>query len=381
MEITNRKNTNSLKWDDESVDLPLWVADMDFASPKEVIETLKERVNIKAYGYSIIPDEYFLSILNYYEKYHHIKFKKEEMIYTSGVVAAISSMVRSLTKVNDNIVVLSPVYNIFYNSILNNKRNVLASNLIYENQSYKIDWQDLEEKLAKENASMLIFCNPHNPTGNIWSKEEIIKIGELCNKYHVLVISDEIHCDICDPGFEYNSFGINDVNKNISITCISPSKVFNLAGLQSACVIIPNSDIRKKADRGFNNDEIAEPNFFSIASNITAYNKCRYYVEELNKYIKANKDYFYNFVEKEIPNIKIVKSHSLYLVWLDISKLNIDSVTFVNKLKKEESLRVSDGLEYGENARYFIRINLATSLDNIKEASKRLKRFIDKLCY
>lgn len=375
----NRWNTYSLKYDVKENELPMWVADMDFLTAKEIIRTLKKRVNIGAFGYSIIPDEFFLSVSKYWKRYHHVKFEKEWMIFTTGVVAAISSMVRSLTNIGDNVVVLSPIYNIFYNSILNNKRKVLSSDLIYEEESFKINWADLEEKLSRNDTSLLIFCNPHNPVGHIWSKEDIVRIGKLAKKYNVKVISDEIHCDICDPGYEYVPFAINKTNKEVSITCISCSKAFNLAGLQSACIIIPNESIRKPADRGFNNDEVAEPNFFAIAANITAFSKCRYYVNELNEYLYNNKQYFKKFIKDNLPHLKCASGPATYLMFVDISYYKLDSVSFVKKLREETGLFVNDGLEYGKNGDNFIRINLATSLDNVKDGCSRLKRFIDSL--
>ena len=377
--IADRRNTHSLKWDVKPNELPMWVADMDFKTAPEIIDVLHKRVDIGAFGYSIIPDEFFASISDYYQKYHHVLFKKEEMIFTTGVVAAISSMVRSLTNVGDNIVVLSPTYNIFYNSILNNKRVVLPSNLLYENEEFIIDWEDLEEKLSRKNTSMLILCNPHNPIGHIWPKEDLILIGELAAKYNVIVISDEIHCDLCDPGYEYNSFGLNEVNRNISVTCIAASKTFNLAGLQAACIIIPNEDIRKKADRGFNNDEVAESNFFAIDAYITAYSKCRYYVDELNEYLYQNKQYVREFLKERFPNLLVVSGHATYLMWIDISYYGLDSVTFTKRLREQTGLFVNDGLEYGKNGDNFIRINLATSLKNVKEACIRLEQFIKRI--
>ena len=373
--ISNRRNTFSYKWNVKDNELPMWVADMDFICPPFVIEALQKRIDIGSYGYSYIPDEFYESIIGWWKRRHNIEFNKEWMIYSSGVVAAISSMVRSLTNVGDNVIVQSPVYNIFYNSIVNNKRVVLSNDLIYENGAYHIDFVDLEKKMSLEKTTLIILCNPHNPIGKIWNKEELEKIGKLAKKYGVFVISDEIHCDITEPGYFYQPFAFNDINKDISITCLAASKVFNIAGLQSACLIIPNEDIRRKVNRGLNNDEVAEPNFFSMNANIAAFSLGDEWVDELNQYIANNKKYFIDFIKKELPHLHVVEGKALYLVWVDISYYSHDSKTLCLDLREKTGLFVSEGEEYGENGKDFFRINLATNLDNVKDGCNRLKKY------
>ena len=373
--ISNRRNTFSYKWNVKDNELPMWVADMDFICPPFVIEALQKRIDIGSYGYSYIPDEFYESIIGWWKRRHNIEFNKEWMIYSSGVVAAISSMVRSLTNVGDNVIVQSPVYNIFYNSIVNNKRVVLSNDLIYENGAYHIDFVDLEKKMSLEKTTLMILCNPHNPIGKIWNKEELEKIGKLAKKYGVFVISDEIHCDITEPGYSYQPFAFNDINKDISITCLAASKVFNIAGLQSACLLIPNEDIRRKVNRGLNNDEVAEPNFFSMNANIAAFSLGDEWVDELNQYIANNKKYFIDFIKKELPHLHVVEGKALYLVWVDISYYSHDSKTLCLDLREKTGLFVSEGEEYGENGKDFFRINLATNLDNVKDGCNRLKKY------
>ena len=374
-QISNRRNTFSYKWDVKDNELPMWVADMDFICPPFVIEALQKRIDIGSYGYSFIPDEFYESIIGWWKRRHNIEFNKEWMIYSSGVVAAISSMVRSLTNVGDNVIVQSPVYNIFYNSIINNKRVVLSNDLIYENGAYHIDFVDLEKKMSLEKTTLMILCNPHNPIGKIWNKEELEKIGKLAKKYGVFVISDEIHCDITEPGYSYQPFAFNDINKDISITCLAASKVFNIAGLQSACLLIPNEDIRRKVNRGLNNDEVAEPNFFSMNANIAAFSLGDEWVDELNQYIANNKKYLTDFIKKELPHLHVVEDKALYLVWVDISYYSHDSKTLCLDLREKTGLFVSEGEEYGENGKDFFRINLATNLDNVKDGCQRLKKY------
>lgn len=373
-EIANRRNTYSMKWDIKDNELPMWVADMDFICPSFIKEALEKRVNIGAYGYTTIPDEFFTSIISWWKNNHDIEFKKEDMIYSSGVVAAISSMVRKLTCVGENVLLQSPTYNIFYNSIFNNGRNIVSNDLVYENGEYHIDFIDLEEKLKNPQTTLMILCNPHNPIGKIWSKEELERIGELCKKYHVTVISDEIHCDIVDPHKKYVPFAsVNEVNKDISITCVACSKTFNLAGLQSACVIVSNKVLHHKVWRGLNTDEVAEPNFFSMEANIAAFTKGYEYVSELQEYIYENKKIVKEYLEKELPLLYLVPSEATYLLWIDVSAYNIDSVTLVNLIKERTGLILSDGLEYGENGKYFVRMNVGTSRNVVKDGLNRLK--------
>lgn len=379
-DLANRRNTYSLKWNVKDNELPMWVADMDFKVAPFIKDAIKQRMDIEAYGYSLIPEEFFNSIISWYKRRHNVEFKREWMIYSSGVVAAISSMVRRLTNPGDNVIVQAPTYNIFYNSIINNKGVVLSNDLKYENGVFAIDFVDLEQKMSDEKTTLMILCNPHNPIGKIWSKEELERIGQLAKKYNVTVISDEIHCDLTDPGYEYVPFAsINDVNREVSITCIAASKTFNIAGLQSACLIIPNEKLRKNVDRGLNNDEVAEPNFFSMEANIAAFTKGDLWVDELREYIYENKKYFYNFIKENLPNLHVIEGHATYLVFVDISYYSNDSVKFCKELREKTGLYVSDGEEYGKNAKSFFRINLATSRQNVKDGCRRLKKFIDTL--
>ena len=373
-EIASRRDTYSLKWDVKENELPMWVADMDFICPNFIKEAIEKRMNIRAYGYSNIPDSFFDSIISWWKSNHDIEFKKEDMIYSSGIVAAISSMVRKLTCVGENVLLQSPTYNIFYNSIYNNGRNIISNDLVYENGKYHIDFIDLEEKLSNPQTTLMILCNPHNPIGKIWSKEELRKIGELCNKYNVTVISDEIHCDIVDPDKNYVPFAsVNEVNKEISITCIASSKTFNLAGLQSACLVVSNKILHHKVWRGLNTDEVAEPNFFSMEANIAAFTKGYEYVKELREYIYQNKMLVRDFIQRELPLLHLVPSEATYLLWIDVSKYHTDSVTLVKYIKEKTGLILSDGLEYGENGRYFVRMNVGTSKSVVLDGLNRLK--------
>lgn len=374
---TNRFQTHSLKWDVPEHELPMWVADMDFETAPTVKKAIEERATQGIYGYSIIPDAFFESIRSWWERRHHVQFQKEWMIYSSGVVAAISSIVRKITTVGENVLIQSPVYNIFYHSILNNGRNVLTNDLIYENGIYHIDFDDLEKKLADPQTSLMILCNPHNPIGKCWTKDELAKIGELCYRHHVKVISDEIHCDIVDPQKSYVPFAsVNDVCRDISITCLSCSKVFNLAGLQSACLVVPNPYLHHQVWRGLNTDEVAEPNCFSMQANIVAFQTGEAWVRDLNAYLYENKQLVSTFIAEELPHLYLVPSEATYLLWIDISYYSEDSADFCHRLRKETGLYLCPGIEYGKNGDHFVRMNIATQRDRVKDGLARLKRFL-----
>ena len=377
-QITNRKNTFSLKWDVKEHELPMWVADMDFKTSPAIIKALKKKVNEGIFGYSIIPDEWYNAYIFWWKKRHHFTIKKEWLIFSTGVVASISSMVRKLTTPNENVVLLTPVYNIFFNSIINNGCRVLESNLIYKDGEYSIDFEDLENKLKDPQTSLMILCNPHNPIGKIWSKEELNRISELCDQYHVSVISDEIHCDIVDPDSEYIPYA--SVSKKAlenSITCLSPSKAFNIAGLHSSAVVIPNEILRHKVWRALNTDEIAEPNAFAMNATIAAYKKSEKWLNELNQYIYNNKQYAKAFLEKELPMLRLVPSKATYLLWIDCFHICEDTSPLLEYIRKETGLYLCEGKEYGLCGKSFIRMNIACPLTTLKDGLSRLKKGID----
>lgn len=372
-EIQERRNTSSLKWDVSPCELPMWVADMDFKVATPIKDAITSKAEIMAYGYSNVPDDYFIAYKKFFKDMHQLSLKTSWMIFSTGVVPSISSIVRSTTLVGDNVVLLSPVYNIFYNSIKNNHRNVLESHLIYYKEKYSIDWQDLEKKFADPKTKLLIFCNPHNPCGNVWSYEELQRILDLAIKYNVIIISDEIHCDIMTPGKSYTPFlKVKGSEKNV-IMLASASKSFNIAGLHASIAVVVDKDLRYTVWRGINTDECGENNFFCCEAHIAALNDSRDWLLEMNQYVYENKQYVIDFIEKNCPRLKVVKSDALYLLWIDISELNMDSDRFTIFLRKKTGLYISSGKAYGGNGANFVRINLATSKSNVEDACNRLK--------
>ena len=376
--IANRRNTSSLKWDVKDNELPMWVADMDFETPDFILDSLKETISIKNFGYKNIPARYFKSFKDFWARRHNFIMDEKDMIFSTGVVPAISSIVRKVTSVGEKVLVTTPCYNIFFNSIVNNGRFIETSELVLKDNEYYIDFLDLEKKLSDPQVSLFILCNPENPVGRIWTEEELLKIGELCKKYNVIVLSDEIHCDIVNPKFKYIPFAsVNETNKEISITCMSASKCFSLAGLQGALVYVSNPKLHHLVWRGLNTDEVAEANAFVANAFISALDNGDLYLEELNKYIQNNKDYAREFIKNNIKEFNVRESNATYLLWVDVSGLTSDARLFTDFLRRHTGLFITPGEEYGKNGVSYVRINLGTSLDIVKDGMSRLKNGVD----
>ncbi len=372
---TDRRGSLSYKWNVGEDILPMWVADMDFEAPEAVVDAIVNRAKHGIYGYSYTPDAFFEAVSKYYGRRHGFAFPTEWMIYSSGIVAAISSVVRWLTRPNENVLIQAPVYNIFYNSIINNGRRVLSSDLVYKDGEYSIDFSDLENKLKDPQTSLMILCNPHNPVGKIWSADELKKIGELAAKYGVIVLSDEIHCDLTLPGREYTPFAsVNEECAGIAITAIAGSKTFNIAGLQSAVIAVKDGILRHRVCRGINTDEVGEPNAFSMPANIAAFTECDQWVDELREYLAENRRVATEYIVENIGELKVTTAEATYLLWVDISEVCDDSTLFARFLYEQAGLYVCDGLEYGECGRSFLRINLATRRELVIEGMTRLEK-------
>ena len=371
--LSNRRNTNSLKWDVKENELPMWVADMDFLVFPEITKAIIEAANRGSYGYSYPTPAFFNAYHRWWLTRHDIDISTNDMVYVSGIVSSLDSLIRNLTNEKDGVLLLSPIYSGFYSVIRNNNRNLVTSNLIYQNDDWLIDYDDVENKITTNNVKATIFCNPHNPTGKIWSLEEIKKIYEICKRHNVIFISDEIHCDIVDPGFEY--VPALKVSDNI-ITCLAPSKVFNLAGLQSAICVIKDKEIREKMQETFYHDDIGEPNYFVEPATVAAYNLGDNWVDELNAYLLKNKNYVKEYIAKHLPHLKVVSGHATYLMWIDTSYYQIPSETFKEELRNETGLYLHAGSHYGDNSDLYMRINVATSLENVKDAMNRLSVYL-----
>lgn len=371
---TERRNTNSLKWDVAQGELPMWVADMDFQTAPEIREAIMKRAEHGIFGYSVIPDTWYEAYIQWWKTRHGYTMERDWLIFCTGVVPAISSIVRKLTTPAEKVLIQTPVYNIFFNSILNNGRQVLESPLRYDGKEYRIDFADLEEKLSDPQTALMILCNPHNPTGKLWDRQTLEKIGALCSRHHVTVVSDEIHCDLTDPGESYVPFAsVSETCRQISITCMAPTKAFNLAGLQTAAVSVPDEVLRHKVWRALNTDEAAEPNAFAVEAAVAAFTRGADWLDALRDYLYENKKLAAAYIEKEIPGVRAVASQATYLLWLDCSGLIGCGREAAGFLRRETGLYLSEGSQYGGNGADFLRMNIACPRAVLKDGLERLK--------
>ena len=377
-EIIPRRNTNSVKWDEAAQDdiIPLWVADMDFRVLPQITEALRQRVDHGVFGYTHVPDSYYESVIRWFKDQHGLQgVKPSDIIYTSGVVPAISAIVRGLTLPGDKVLVQTPVYNCFFSSIRNQGCMVEENHLVYKNNTYVVDWDDFERKCADSRVRIFLLCNPHNPAGRVWKKEELLRMGEICQKHDVFVISDEIHCELVMPGNEYTPFASlsDDFLKN-SATCEAPTKAFNIAGLQIANIIVKDRNKRERIDRAINIHEVCDVNPFGVIATEAAYTEeGAEWLRQLNTYLFANYRFLCDFFSKHFPSLEVVKLEGTYLVWVDCSSLGKSSTEIVNNLYRH-GVWMNDGVMYGENQRAFIRINIACPRKILEEGLLRMEK-------
>lgn len=376
--ITDRRNTDSLKWDVAANELPMWVADMDFETAPAIKEAIEARAAHGIYGYTILPDAWYDAYIGWWQNRHGFTMERDWLIFCTGVVPAISSIVRKLTTPAEKVLVMTPVYNIFFNSIRNNGREILECPLHFDGQSYSVDLTELEQKLADPQTTLMLLCNPHNPIGKIWDRETLAAIGTLCRRHHVTVVADEIHCDLTTPGCDYVPFAsVSEDCRTNSITCLAPTKAFNIAGLQTAAVSVPDPTLRHKVWRGLNTDEVAEPNAFAVTAAIAAFTKGAPWLSELRAYIAENRKVTTAFVEKEIPQIHVVGGDATYLLWLCCNSLRTDSETLAAFIRRETGLYLSAGGAYGGDGDTFLRMNIACPRSTLEDGLERLKKGIE----
>ena len=368
--VIERKGTNSLKWDLFDDDFPMWVADMDFKVAPAIQHAILERANHPVYGYTIVANELFEAYANWWARRYDFRMSREDMLYSMGVMPSISSIIRCLTCEGDNIVIQSPVYHVFFYVIEDNNRKVLENPLTYENGEYKIDFDDLDEKLSR--SKMMILCNPHNPIGKIWQADDLKRIGELCEKHDVILISDEIHCDLTDPGLRYNPFETSSCYENV-ITCFSPSKSFNIAGFQSSIVHTKNNGLLEKIKAQMHVDNSDSCNVFAATAVMAAYNESEEWLDELREVLYENKQIVKDYLESELPIIKLVECDATYLLWLDCSALKVPSKVLSEFLRTNQGVFLSAGIDFGENGDNFLRLNIACPQELLKEGLGRLK--------
>ncbi len=375
-EVIDRSGTGSLKWDVADGELPMWVADMDFCTAPCIRKAIEKRAAHGIFGYSIIPEEWSKSYQDWWLKHHDLVIDKKWLIFTTGVIPAISTAVRKFTTPAERIVIQTPVYNIFYNCIINNGRRFLENPLVCRNGVYEMDFEDLERKLSDPQTTMMILCNPQNPVGKIWDADTLARVGELAAKHHVLVFSDEIHCDLTSPGHSYVPYAsVSETCRMNSITAVAPTKCFGMPGVSSAAVIVPDEGIRQRMDRALNTDEVAEPNAFAVDATIAAFSDEGWeWLSQLREYIEDNKSYVYDFLKKELPEVKAVRQDATYLMWLDVSRYTDESTKLQKYIREKTGLFVSTGEIYGGEGNRFLRLNVACPRSLVEDGLNRLKQ-------
>ena len=381
--ITDRKGTDCLKYDfakergrHEGI-LPLWVADMDFPTLPQVSERLRKITEHGIYGYSDAKEPYFQALLGWYEKHFSWKIQKEWLIKTPGVVFALAAAVRAYTKPGEAVLLQQPVYYPFSEVIADNERVIVNSPLKLIDDHYEIDFDDFEQKIRDNHVKLFLLCSPHNPVGRVWKKWELEKIGEICIRYGVIVVSDEIHSDFTWGENKHLMFAsLSDDFANISITCTAPSKTFNLAGLQVSNIFIPNETLRFKFKKAVDAAGYSQVNVMGLEACQAAYEYGEEWLTQLKEYLKDNIAFVREFIQTRLPKLTMIEPEGTYLLWIDCHKVCLDSVELTSFIRKKTGLYVSDGLEYGENGKAFIRMNVACPFERLKDGLNRFKEGI-----
>lgn len=374
--VINRRGTNSYKWDivkEEDV-IPLWVADMDFKAAPAILEALKKRVEHGVFGYTLVPDSYYEAIINWFARRHNWQIDRSWIIYTTGVVPAVSCAIKALTLPGEKVLIQTPDYNCFFSSIKNNGCEVAENGLVRRGDSYEVDFEDFERQCADEKTTVFLLCNPHNPAGRVWTKEELERMNDICLAHGVRVISDEIHCELVMPGHRFTPFAaISDACRDNSVVLNSPTKAFNIAGLQIANIICADPAMRRRIDRAVNINEVCDVNPFGVAALQAAYNESEEWLDSLNHYIWGNYLALKEFIAKELPRLEVARLEGTYLAWVDIKATGLTSDEAYEKLMKEGRVYVNSGTMYGRRAgEGYLRINLACPRATLLEGMKRM---------
>ncbi|WP_155285969.1 MalY/PatB family protein [Lacticaseibacillus zhaodongensis] len=370
-----RRHSDSIKWHVQDDELPMWIADMDFQTAPAIVSAMQRKLELGAFGYEEPQADYFGAVAQWYQHVHHATADPEWMTFTTGVIPAISAIVRRISHIGDNVLVQAPVYNMFYHSIENNGRHVLSSDLVYTKGQYAVDWADLEQKLAEPLTTLMILCNPHNPIGRVWTRAELTRIATLCQQHHVVLLSDEIHGDLVLNGPDYTPvFSLDAELAQTTITLVSPSKTFNVAALHAATAIVPNTNLHASVDRGLNSDEVAEPNLLAIPGTIAAYTKGEEWLQALKQQLWRNHQLVTEFVARELPSVHVASGPATYLIWLDISSYGKSATELTQQIRERSGLILSDGSEYRGNGSHFLRLNFACPEAMLKDGLQRLKK-------
>lgn len=380
-ELIDRRGTSCVKWDESpSADvIPMWVADMDFPVAPAIHEAIKKRAEHSIFGYTIVEEDYYEAVISWFLRRHQWTIQREEILYTTGVIPAMSCAIKALTMPGEKVLILSPDYNCFFSSIRNNGCEVSETILVKDGDSFVVDWEDFEQRCADEKTTVFLLCNPHNPTGRVWSKEELERMNTICMKYGVKVISDEIHGELIMPGYLFQPFAtVNDACRQNSVILNSPSKSFNIAGLQTANIICSQPEWRRRIDRAINIHEVCDLNPFGPVALKAAYNESEEWIDELNQYLWDNYQALCQFFEKELPLCKVTQLEGTYLVWLDVTRYSNDVEKLCDDLLTRGKVWVNPGTMYGaESGKGYIRINIACPRSRMMEGLERIKETIN----
>ena len=374
----DRRATNSYKWDSapEGV-MPMWVADMDFRTAPAIIDALQKRVAHGIFGYTRVPDAYYDAVTSWFSRRHGWDIDREWIIYTSGVVPAVSAVIKALTVPGDKVIVQTPVYNCFFSSIRNNGCEIVSNPLRRTADTYKMDFDALERCAADPRAKVMLLCNPHNPAGRVWTPDELTRLGNICLRNGVTVVADEIHCELVYQGFKYTPFAsLSDAFLHRSVTCVSPSKAFNIAGLQIANIVAFDNDLRSRIDKAININEVCDVNPFGVAATIAAYNEGEEWLNQLVDYLHGNYEAMAEFCRRELAEFPITRLEGTYLVWMDCSSLGMSSDALEHALLDDARLWLNAGTMYGAEGEGYMRWNIACPRSVMLDGLNRFLNFV-----
>lgn len=374
----DRRATNSYKWDSapEGV-LPMWVADMDFRTAPAIIDALQKRVAHGIFGYTRVPDAYYDAVTSWFSRRHGWNIDREWIIYTSGVVPAVSAVIKALTVPGDKVIVQTPVYNCFFSSIRNNGCEIVSNPLRRTADTYEMDFDALERCAADPRAKVMLLCNPHNPAGRVWTPDELTRLGNICLRNGVTVVADEIHCELVYQGFKYTPFAsLSDAFLHRSVTCVSPSKAFNIAGLQIANIVAFDNDLRSRIDKAININEVCDVNPFGVAATIAAYNEGEEWLNQLVDYLHGNYEAMAEFCRRELSEFPITRLEGTYLVWMDCSSLGMPSDALEHALLEDARLWLNAGTMYGAEGEGYMRWNIACPRSVMLDGLNRFLNFV-----
>ena len=374
----DRRATNSYKWDSapEGV-LPMWVADMDFRTAPAIIDALQKRVAHGIFGYTRVSDAYYDAVTSWFSRRHGWDIDREWIIYTSGVVPAVSAVIKALTVPGDKVIVQTPVYNCFFSSIRNNGCEIVSNPLRRTADTYEMDFDALERCAADPRAKVMLLCNPHNPAGRVWTPDELTRLGNICLRNGVTVVADEIHCELVYQGFKYTPFAsLSDAFLHRSVTCVSPSKAFNIAGLQIANIVAFDNDLRSRIDKAININEVCDVNPFGVAATIAAYNEGEEWLNQLVDYLHGNYEAMAEFCRRELPEFPITRLEGTYLVWMDCSSLGMPSDALEHALLDDARLWLNAGTMYGAEGEGYMRWNIACPRSVMLDGLNRFLNFV-----